>query len=131
MADDDQHKAAVPSPAVNEVQPEAAAEQSKTGNAPSVHEAADPSPDAELVRQGLDDLEKKNVKWYSYFTTVDFWVVLLLGQVLALCITGTNTFSSLLAEDEVNIPSFQVMFTYILLFIIYTPLTLYRLGPRE
>lgn len=129
MADNDQQKAAASS-AINEVPPEAAAEQTKTGTAPSVHET-EPSPEVELVRQGLDDLEKKNVKWYSYFTTVDFWVVLLLGQVLALCITGTNTFSSLLAEDDVNIPSFQVMFTYILLFIIYTPLTLYRLGVKE
>lgn len=130
MADNDQNKMAA-SPAINEVPPEAQAEQSKTGaTAPSVHEA-EPSPEVELVRQGLDDLEKKSVKWYSYFTTVDFWVVLLLGQVLALCITGTNTFSSLLAEDDVNIPSFQVMFTYILLFLIYTPLTMYKIGPKE
>ena len=99
---------------------------------PVIHESPSRSADeSDLVRRGLHDLEAKPTRWYSYFTTRDFWAALVLGQVAALCITGTNTFSSLLAEDEISIPSFQVMFTYALLLIIYTPLTLWHIGPRE
>ncbi|SPO00070.1 related to solute carrier family 35 member F2 [Cephalotrichum gorgonifer] len=99
---------------------------------PVVSETEAGAPDEDdLVRQGLQDLETKPVRWYSYLTTVEFWAVLLLGQLLALCITGTNTFSSLLATAGTNIPSFQVMFTYVLLSLVYTPVALYRMGPRE
>jgi solute carrier family 35 protein F1/2 len=94
--------------------------------------AADGTTDQDaLVRQGLHELATKPVRWYSYFATADFWAVLVLGQVLALCITGTNTFSSFLAEGGTSIPSFQVMFTYVLLALVYTPVTLYRYGLRE
>lgn len=86
--------------------------------------------ESELVHRGLQALEAKNVHWWSYFTTIDFYVVLLLGQVLALCITATNTFSSFLAENGANIPAFQSIFNYILLLIIWLPTALYRLGPR-
>ncbi|KAK2683818.1 Solute carrier family 35 member SLC35F1/F2/F6 [Fusarium oxysporum f. sp. vasinfectum] len=56
------------------------------------------------VSQGIHTLEVKSVHWYSYLTTVDFWIVLALGQVLALCITATNTFTSFLANAGTNIP---------------------------
>jgi phosphoglycerol transferase MdoB-like AlkP superfamily enzyme len=49
-------------------------------------------------------------------------------QVLALCLTGTNTFSALLARDGVSIPAFQTLFTYALLNVGYTGYTLYRYG---
>ncbi|KAL2754013.1 hypothetical protein ACRALDRAFT_1062979 [Sodiomyces alcalophilus JCM 7366] len=88
------------------------------------------SPESELVNRGLQALEAKNVHWWSYFTTRDFYVVLVLGQILALCITSTNTFSSFLAENGANIPAFQSIFNYILLLLIWWPIALYRLGPR-
>lgn len=116
-----------PASVVDSEQPKA------VGLAPAVHETTPDSTtddDSDLVRRGLDDLEGKRVRWYSYFTTRDFWTALLLGQVLALCTTGNNTLNSLLAEDGINIPSFQVMFVYALLFIIYTPLALWHMGPR-
>lgn len=86
------------------------------------------SQESDLVKQGLQTLEAKKVTWWSYLTTVDFWAVLLLGQVLALCITGTNTLSGLLADKEINIPAFQSVFNYILLFIIWFPITIYKMG---
>lgn len=49
---------------------------------------------------------------------------------MSLCITGTSTFSSLLASKGTSIPAFQSLFNYILLSIVYIPLTIYRLGPR-
>lgn len=55
-------------------------------------------------------------------------MVLLLSQVLALCITGTNTLTTLLVIEGTSIPAFQTFFNYVLLNLIYTPFTVYRYG---
>ncbi|KAL6872097.1 DUF914 domain-containing protein [Trichoderma novae-zelandiae] len=86
--------------------------------------------DEATLSQGIQILEAKSVHWWSYFTTADFWAVIAVGQVLSLCITGTNTFTSFLANAGTNIPAFQTVFNYILLFLIYTTITLWRDGPR-
>ena len=52
-------------------------------------------------------------------------------QVLALCLTGTNTFSSLLAARSFSIPAFQTLWNYILLNLVYTSYTLYRYGWKK
>lgn len=83
------------------------------------------------VAAGLQELEASSVHWYSYFTTVDFWAVIALGQVLALCITGTNTFTTFLADLGTNIPAFQTLFNYVVLALVYVPFCLYRYGPRR
>jgi solute carrier family 35 protein F1/2 len=49
-------------------------------------------------------------------------------QILALCITATNTFSALLVELGTSIPAFQTFFNYVFLNIIYTSYTVYRYG---
>ncbi|KAI5867488.1 DUF914-domain-containing protein [Durotheca rogersii] len=85
----------------------------------------------EAVGQGLQQIEAGKVHWYSYLATTDFWVVLLLGQVLALCITATNTFSTFLVNYGTSIPAFQTVFTYILLSLIYLTYTLYHYGPKR
>ncbi|KAL1861861.1 hypothetical protein VTK73DRAFT_6894 [Phialemonium thermophilum] len=90
-----------------------------------------PPPETATVAVGLQQLEARNVHWYSYFTTVDFWLVLALGQVLSLCITATNTFSSFLSQWGTNIPAFQTLFNYVLLSLVYLPVCLYRYGPRR
>ncbi|KAI2611849.1 DUF914-domain-containing protein [Hypoxylon sp. NC1633] len=85
----------------------------------------------EAVGQGLQQIEAKKVHWYSYLTTPDFWIVLLLGQLLALCITATNTFSTFLVNYGTSIPAFQTVFMYILLSLIYLTYTLYEYGPKK
>ncbi|EJT70971.1 solute carrier family 35 member F1 [Gaeumannomyces tritici R3-111a-1] len=92
--------------------------------------AANADQDA-AVGQALHQMEARSVHWYSYLTTVDFWVVLGLGQVLSLCITSTNTFSQLLSGAKVSIPAFQTIFNYVLLTAVYLTVTLYRYGPRR
>ena len=87
--------------------------------------------DSEAVAVGLQQIEAQRVHWYSYLTTADFWLVVFIGQVLSLCITGTNTFTTLLANVGTNIPAFQSIFNYTLLLIVYVPLTMYKLGPRK
>ncbi|KAI9804450.1 MAG: hypothetical protein M1825_001349 [Sarcosagium campestre] len=79
----------------------------------------------------VEELEQRDKRWYAYFLTRDFWSILALGQVLALCITSTNTFTSLLMREGTSIPAFQTFFTYALLNIVYTSYTLYRYGFRK
>ncbi|EFE35132.1 uncharacterized protein ARB_06088 [Trichophyton benhamiae CBS 112371] len=75
------------------------------------------------------DSEKKS--YFAYFRTRQFYIVLLLGQILALCITATNTFSGLLSSAGTSIPAFQTLFNYVLLTLVYTSFTLYRYGARK
>ncbi|CAK7273478.1 hypothetical protein SEPCBS57363_005673 [Sporothrix epigloea] len=82
------------------------------------------------VGEGLRDLETRSVHWYSYLQTWDFWIVVSIGQVLSLCITATNTFTTFLDTNGCVIPAFQTLFNYILLAIVYVPLTFYFKGWR-
>ncbi|KAK3214312.1 hypothetical protein GRF29_28g2730865 [Pseudopithomyces chartarum] len=68
--------------------------------------------------------------WTAYVKTKQFWIAMLLGQTLAICITSTNTLSQLLSNEGTSIPAFQSFFNYVLINIIYTGYTLYKLGPR-
>ncbi|EHL01092.1 putative Uncharacterized solute carrier family 35 member [Glarea lozoyensis 74030] len=87
--------------------------------------------DPEVVAVGIEALERKQKHWYSYVLTRDFWIVLVIGQVLALCITGTNTFSTLLVNKGTSIPAFQTLFNYVLLALVYTTYTIYAYGPKK
>lgn len=53
---------------------------------------------------------------------------MLKSQILALCITSTNTFSTLLVLHGTSIPTFQTLFNYIALIIIYATYTVYKYG---
>ena len=64
----------------------------------------------------------------GYLMTKEFWTVLLLGQILALCLTGTNTLTTLLVIEGTSIPAFQTFFNYVLLNLIYTSYTVYKYG---
>ncbi|TQV98065.1 DUF914 domain membrane protein [Cordyceps javanica] len=92
--------------------------------------SAAPSSEGDSVTQGMHILETQSSHWWSYITTPDFWIVVAIGQVLALCITATNTFTTFLANAHTNIPAFQTVFNYILLFLVYTTVFLIRDGPR-
>ncbi|KAL8971203.1 MAG: hypothetical protein Q9197_003399 [Variospora fuerteventurae] len=76
----------------------------------------------------VDELEASKKGRFAYFKTKDFYIVLVLGQVLALCVTSTNTFSSLLVAQGTSIPAFQTFFNYVLLNLVYTSFTFYRYG---
>ncbi|KAL8716441.1 MAG: hypothetical protein Q9220_000348 [cf. Caloplaca sp. 1 TL-2023] len=95
---------------------------------PQVVRAADGTIAGEDTVTTVDELEASKKGWFAYLTTRDFYIVLVLGQVLALCITSTNTFSSLLVAEGTSIPAFQTFFNYVLLNIVYTSFTFYRYG---
>ena len=67
----------------------------------------------------------------AFFKTRDFWFILALGQVLAICITGTNTLTSLMVIEGTSVPAFQTLFNYILLNVVYTGYTIYKYGFRK
>lgn len=96
-----------------------------------ITDAANSISESEAVEAGLRQLEAKNVHWYSYLLTVDFWIIIAIGQVLSLCITASNTFSTFLNQAGTSIPAIQTIFNYVLLTLIYLPLTLYWTGPRQ
>ncbi|KAF4268169.1 hypothetical protein CNMCM8714_001993 [Aspergillus fumigatus] len=72
------------------------------------------------------DTQKKG--FWAYFTTKEFYITLILGQVLAITNTATSTFSTLLSQEGTSIPAFQSFFNYVLLNLIFTPYTIYRYG---
>lgn len=86
------------------------------------------SPDA--VHQYEETAQRKKGK-FAYLKTRDFWIVLLLTQIIALAQTGTNTFTSLISARGTDIPAFQTFFNYVLLNLVYTSLTIYKYGFKK
>ncbi|KAK4156787.1 hypothetical protein C8A00DRAFT_40801 [Chaetomidium leptoderma] len=87
--------------------------------------------EAAAVAAGLSHLESRNTRWYSYLLTADFWAIIAVGQLLSLCITATNTFTSFLSSVNTIIPAFQTLFNYALLTLIWLPITLHHHGARK
>lgn len=74
---------------------------------------------------------EKKLTWKEkmrFFKTKEFWIILSLGQVLAIAVTGTNTLTTFLVIEGTSIPAFQSLFNYILLNLIYTGYTIYKYG---
>ncbi|KAG7291935.1 hypothetical protein NEMBOFW57_001963 [Staphylotrichum longicolle] len=87
--------------------------------------------EAAAVAAGLSHLEARQTRWYSYFLTPDFWAIIAVGQLLSLCITATNTFTSFLSSVGTIIPAFQTLFNYALLTLIWLPVALHQHGARK
>jgi len=85
---------------------------------------------ADPVRRYEVEAQRKKGK-FAYLKSRDFWIVLLLTQIIALAQTGTNTFTSLISARGTDIPAFQTFFNYVLLNLVYTSLTLYKYGFKK
>lgn len=83
--------------------------------------------DGEVVHQ-YEEREGAKKKRFAYLRTRDFWIVLLLTQIIALAQTGTNTLTSLITNRGTSIPAFQTFFNYVLLNVVYTSFTIYKYG---
>ncbi|KAI9743404.1 MAG: hypothetical protein M1818_003251 [Claussenomyces sp. TS43310] len=83
------------------------------------------------LAHAIDEIERKKSAWYAYLLTKDFWIVLVLGQVLCLSNTATSTFTTFLSIEGTSIPAFQSLFNYVLLFLVYASYTMYTYGPRR
>ncbi|KAG6011985.1 hypothetical protein E4U54_007783 [Claviceps lovelessii] len=91
---------------------------------------AETSSETAEASQGLYILQARSVHWWSYLTTADFWIVVAIGQILALCITATNTFTTFLNQENFSAPAFQTLFNYVFLAVVYNTIFLVRDGPR-
>ena len=83
---------------------------------------------------GAEGTQKTKKTWrdrVAYLLTKDFWFILALGQTLAICITGTNTLTTLLVIEGTSIPAFQTLFNYVLLNVMYTGYTFYKYGFKK
>ena len=87
--------------------------------------------DGAPLEERLEAIEESKKGWFAYMKTRDFLIVLVLGQILSLCDTATNTFSTLLVNQGTSIPAFQNFFNYAVLGIIYTCYTLYKYGVKK
>jgi len=66
---------------------------------------------------------------FSYILSKEFIFILLLGQFLSFCITTTIVTSSELAVNhQADFPTAQNFLTYLVLNLIFTPITIYKLG---
>ncbi|KIW73897.1 hypothetical protein PV04_01977 [Phialophora macrospora] len=104
------------------------------GTAHGHPEIVDSSPDRGGQIVLASDESKPQKGWrakLAYFKTRDFWFILALGQILAICITGTNTLTTLLAMEGTSLPAFQTFFNYVLLNIVYTGYTIYKYGFKK
>ncbi|KAK9461860.1 uncharacterized protein V1516DRAFT_673178 [Lipomyces oligophaga] len=68
---------------------------------------------------------------FQFIFTWHFWIILIHGQILSLCIVATNTFTTFLTNDGNDIPAFQTFFNYVILNLIFTPYTIYRYGFKK
>lgn len=84
--------------------------------------------DGQVVHQTGEREGAKKKKRFAYLRTRDFWIVLLLTQIIALAQTGTNTLTSLINLRGTSIPAFQTFFNYVLLNVVYTSFTIYKYG---
>ncbi|KAH8706010.1 DUF914 domain membrane protein [Talaromyces proteolyticus] len=70
-------------------------------------------------------------RFLQYMKTRDFWLLILLGQVIALADISSSTFSSLLSLEGTSMPAFQTLWNYVLLNLVYTGITLYKYGFKK
>ncbi|KAF7308638.1 DUF914 domain membrane protein [Mycena chlorophos] len=71
-----------------------------------------------------------SVKRFRSLWTRRFTLSLLAGQLVSLCITGTNVTTTELVDRNWSLPTTQNVFLYFTLFVVYTPYTMYRYGLR-
>lgn len=77
---------------------------------------------------GYDENNKKRLKPFAFIKTTHFWIILVHGQILSMCIVCTNTMTTYMANGGLSIPAFQSLFNYCILLLVFLPYTIYRQG---
>ncbi|RAL15304.1 DUF914-domain-containing protein [Aspergillus homomorphus CBS 101889] len=116
--------------AMAEVQPQPTTPGEKNEQLHSVAE----SPELGSQGQAGEQQEPQQGRFrqlFSYMRTRDFWLLILLGQVIALANISSSTFSSLLSNEGTSLPAFQTLWNYVLLNLVYTSITIYKYGFKK
>ncbi|PYH88481.1 DUF914-domain-containing protein [Aspergillus ellipticus CBS 707.79] len=114
---------------VAEVQPQPEYQGEKNEQAYTVTEAPENAAQASDPEQ--QQPQGRAAKLFAYMKTREFWMVLFLGQILALADISSSTFSTLLSDAGTSIPAFQTLWNYVLLNLVYTSITIYKYGFRK
>ncbi|KAJ6107273.1 solute carrier family 35 member [Penicillium sp. IBT 18751x] len=75
-----------------------------------------------------DKVDEQKKGYFAFLKTKEFYIIVILGQLLAIANTSTSTFTTLLGEEGWAIPTFQTLLNYVVLTCIFTPYTIYRYG---
>jgi solute carrier family 35 protein F1/2 len=75
-----------------------------------------------------DKVDESKKGFFAFLKTKEFYIIVVLGQLLAIANTSTSTFTTLLGDENWAIPTFQTLLNYIVLTCIFTPYTIYRYG---
>ncbi|KAJ5756561.1 solute carrier family 35 member [Penicillium manginii] len=102
--------------------------QSSLPKDPSVAIVKNPTAEDASSVDPADQIENEKQGFWAFFKTKEFYIILALGQLLAIANTSTSTFTTLLGEEGWAIPTFQTLLNYLLLNAIFTPYTMYRYG---
>ncbi|KAJ5388601.1 solute carrier family 35 member [Penicillium cosmopolitanum] len=102
--------------------------QSSLPKDPSVAIMKNPTEEDASSVDPADQIENEKQGFWAFFKTKEFYIILALGQLLAIANTSTSTFTTLLGEEGWAIPTFQTLLNYLLLTAIFTPYTMYRYG---
>jgi len=100
-------------------------------------QAEDPNTDRKAVPANTEDVTEQVIVppvqegRFAFLQTRRFYVVLLMGQILALCLVSTGTLSQKLVLEGTSIPAFQSFFVYVFLNLGYTSYTLYKYGAKK
>ncbi|KAJ5146028.1 Protein of unknown function DUF914 eukaryotic [Penicillium bovifimosum] len=86
--------------------------------------------DSERPVQPADLVDEQKKGSFAYFRTKEFYITVILGQILAIANTSTGTFTTLLGLEHWAVPAFQTFLNYVLLNAIFTPYTMYRYGMK-
>ncbi|PYI15697.1 DUF914 domain membrane protein [Aspergillus japonicus CBS 114.51] len=115
--------------AVTEVQPQPPTEKNEQLH--SVTESPAVGSQDQPGEQQQESQEGRFRQLFRYMRTRDFWLLILLGQVIALANISSSTFSTLLSNEGTSIPAFQTLWNYVLLNLVYTSITIYKYGFKK
>lgn len=115
---------------------------SKNGQSPTIKASADErSLKMSRQRRFLNFIApKREGHYFEFVKTKEFWLVVFLGQIISLCLTSTNTMTSIMGDPTsvapndngtAAFPLFQNLFHYAFLALIYLPYSMYRYGFRR
>lgn len=118
---------------IAEAQPQTAVpEVEKNQHVHSVAESTESSDRGQGQEQEQEQPTKGRwSKLFTYMKTRDFWLLLILGQVIALADISSSTFSTLLSDAGTSLPAFQTLWNYVVLNVVYTSITIYKYGFKK
>lgn len=85
--------------------------------------------DDESATEWMAAKEKK--RWFGFIRNPRFWLAFVIGQILSLCLTCTNSMTTGMGDEGTNIPLLQNLLNYALLAIVHNTIMLYKYGFKK